>query len=189
MNSRGIKILMEDHQIILKLISGIKNMCIHAIYTEKISVEDCRKVLLYIREFADKHHHGVEEDFLFTTIEEEFGEVGEKLTRHGMVIEHEFARRMVLDLEERLKEYEESSEKSLGELVEVIGLLMAYKNHLEHHIEKEDQAIFTFADKNLSSEVLEKMDREIDEYLEVEGARKNELKEEIIAFTKKYHKE
>lgn len=191
MKSQGISILVEDHKRILQLVEGIKYLCIQGIKDQAIDIEDVKNVVRFIQEFADHHHHAVEEDILFYYLEKEFGEVGEKLTRHGMIIEHEYARRIVLDLKERIYEYEniKEEENSLLELVEIIGLLMSYKNHLEHHIHKEDMAIFVFADKNLPEESLKEIDEKIQEYLREYGDEKEELDREILAFYNKYYKE
>ena len=191
MKSQGINVLIEDHKRILQLVEGIKYFCIQGIKDQAIDIEDVKDIVVFIQEFADHHHHAVEEDILFYYLEKEFGEVGEKLTRHGMIIEHEYARRIVLDLEERIHEYETNKEKknSLSELVEIIGLLMSYKNHLEHHIHKEDMAIFIFADKHLSEESLKEIDEKIQEYLKEYGEEKEELATGILSFYNKYYKE
>jgi hemerythrin-like domain-containing protein len=78
----------------------------------------------------------------------------------GMLVEHNLGRAHVIDLEKALKECEMGNADSR---VDVIANAIGYEQMLLKHIEKEDNAIYRYAEKHLSKKTLEKLDAEFEE--------------------------
>lgn len=152
----SIELMVKEHDNILKLIEVIRNACCNIIDGGEVDVEDFEKMLQFARNYADKHHHGKEEIILFTKMTENLGNLAEKLIKHGMLVEHDLGRLHLSDLEAALNQYKKDP-KTIYKLG-IIGGATGYANLLTRHIDKENNAVFTFAEKNLSSEVLESVD-------------------------------
>ncbi len=61
-----IEILMDEHKLIMKVLGAMENygQCLSQ-KDAKIVPEDLGKFVTFLSEFADKCHHGKEEDILY----------------------------------------------------------------------------------------------------------------------------
>ena len=56
MNS--IKLMMEEHQYILRMLEVVRKACYGVLKGENICYEDFDLMIDFIRNYADAHHHG-----------------------------------------------------------------------------------------------------------------------------------
>ncbi len=113
----------------------------------------------FIHTFADRCHHGKEQDTLFPLL----GQRGIP-TASGpmavMLMEHEQGRRYVKDLSNAVKKYQLGEKDAKEGIVENAR---EYAKLLEQHIYKEDNILYPMGDRVLSSqdnqELLEKFDK------------------------------
>jgi hemerythrin-like domain-containing protein len=119
----------------------------------------------FFRIYADKCHHGKEEDILFEKLEDKDLEEGLIVTLQELKAEHVIARENVRALREARKKYVDGDPEAPGEiyniLTELLGLYPA-------HIQKEDKHFFFPAMEYFSKkEQLEMLDSfwEFDEHL------------------------
>jgi hemerythrin-like domain-containing protein len=152
----SIELMIEEHKNILKLIEVIKNACCGILDGAEVNIEDFEKMIQFCRNYADKHHHGKEEVILFKKMTEKLGALAEKLINHGMLVEHDLGRLYMSELETSLNQYK-NDPKTIYKLG-IIGGATGYANLLTRHIDKEDNAVYKFAEKQLSPEVLETVD-------------------------------
>lgn len=152
----SIELMIEEHKNILKLIEVIRNACCGILDGADVVIEDFEKMIEFARNYADKHHHGKEEVILFKKMTEKLGALAEKLINHGMLVEHDLGRLHISELETSLKQYKENPQTiyKLG----IISGATGYANLLTRHIDKEDNAVYKFAEKQLTPEVLETVD-------------------------------
>ncbi len=151
MTMYGVDILVEEHDNILRLINVIKNMCMIIMEGNEIDTEDFKSVVAFGRNYADSMHHGKEEEILFDVMLANLGELADKLIRNGMLVEHDLGRLHMRQLDEAIKEYEET--KSVKSKLAIITNASAYGDLLMRHIDKENEAAFPFAQKNLSKDL------------------------------------
>ena len=159
MNS--IKIMMEEHQYILRMLVVVRKACYGVLKGEAINYEDFDQMIDFIRTYADAHHHGKEEKLLFNEIVTHLGPLGIKLITHGMLVEHDFGRLFIQELVVALKKVKDGDEMSK---LDVIANAISYTHLLKRHIEKEDSVVYTFAERQLSSAILEKVNQNTEEF-------------------------
>ena len=170
-----IDVMIEEHKNILRMLKVVRSVSFQILKGKEINYDDYGKIIDFIRNYADGHHHGKEEKFLFQEMINNLGRVGENLITHGMLVEHDQGRLYIRDLElalERVKSGEEESK------LDVIANGVGYANLLARHIEKEDNVVYTFAAKQLSPEVLEHVKQQTEEF-EQEG-EKAQIQEKYI---------
>ena len=140
--SPPMKKLVEEHTMIKKIVGLIPKI----IETLDLDSEEGRNrvqgTVDFIRFFADKYHHAKEEDILFKYFDENLDII------HTMYKDHEKARSHVRAISEGLKERNKQK---------VAEHLSAYKELLSEHIEKENEILYVWMDRNLSTHQVGKL--------------------------------
>jgi len=159
----SIKIMMDEHQNIHRMLTVVRNACYKVMKGESIIYEDFDLMIDFIRQYADNHHHGKEEKFLFNEMVNNLGPVGNKLITHGMLVEHDFGRLFIRELKEALDRVKDGDDISR---LDVIANAISYTHLLKRHIEKEDGVVYTLAQRQLPKEILEEVDEKTAEFEE-----------------------
>ena len=146
----SITIMEEEHSNINRALAVIRSICLKLMRGEEVPDSDFRLIIDFIRNYADKHHHGKEEKFLFPLMVEKMGPVADKLVTHGMLVEHDLGRADILNLETALNEYRKTPTSELR--LDILSYAMAYDHLLQLHIEKENSVVYPFAERSLSPE-------------------------------------
>lgn len=154
MNS--IDLMVAEHKYILRMLKVIRKSSFNILKGDDINYDDYGKMIDFIRNYADAHHHGKEEKFLFQEMLTNLGDLGKNLISHGMLVEHDLGRLYIRELELALDRVKSGDEESK---LDVISNGVGYANHLARHIAKEDDVVYTFAAKKLKPEVLEHVDK------------------------------
>lgn len=174
MNRESIQIMMEEHQYIKRMLEVIRRYCYRVLQGKEVEYTDVYRIIDFIRNYADRHHHGKEEKILFNRMMEEMGALGEKLIRQGMLVEHDLGRLYTQELEIAVGKVINGDEESK---LDLIANAIGYTHLLHRHIDKEDEVIYTFAEKNLSAEILDEVD---------EQCKTHDIKEEKEGTQQKY---
>jgi hemerythrin-like domain-containing protein len=153
--------MMEEHQYILRMLEVVRKACYGVLKGEAICYEDFDQMIDFIRNYADAHHHGKEEKLLFNEMVTHLGALGNKLVTHGMLVEHDMGRLFIQELSEALTRVREGDEMSK---LDVIANAISYTHLLKRHIGKEDTVVYTFAERQLSADVLDKVNQETVEF-------------------------
>ncbi len=157
---KATEILKEEHKIIKNMLEILDRICEKLEKNEKVNAEHLEKILDFIKTFADKCHHGKEEDLLFAAMEK----VG--IPREGgpigvMLEEHRIGREYVKNMMDGLKEYKNADEDSIPQIVESAR---SYIGLLKEHIFKEDNILYEIADAHLSEKVQEQLVEEFEKF-------------------------
>lgn len=153
----SINLMMEEHQYILRMLTVVRKACLRIMKDEAINYEDFDKMIDFIRNYSDGHHHGKEEKILFNEMVEHLGNLGHKMVNQGMLVEHDMGRLYIQELNSSLEKTKQGHEESR---IDVIANAISYTHHMIRHINKEDQVIFTFARRHLPTDVLNKVDQD-----------------------------
>lgn len=158
---KAIEIMNEEHRYILRMLELVRKACFKIMNGEEIVYEDFNKIIDFIKNYADNHHHKKEEDILFTKMVEYIGETAEKVVNQGMLVEHDLGRLYVRDLVSSLEKVKNGDEEAK---LDVIANAISYTHLLARHIDKEDRVIYKFAERNLSDEVMKSVDIECESF-------------------------
>ncbi len=171
----GIQLMMDEHQLILRMLKVMRNACYKVYTTHEFDEADFMKMIDFVRQYADAHHHGKEEKMLFNRMVEELGPAAEKLVTHGMLVEHDLGRLHMRQLESALNDYKEGNDEAV---LDIIANAIGYTDLLKRHIDKEDRVAYTFADKNLSKASLGALNKECEAF---------EREQDNLGIQKKYN--
>ncbi|QBD87476.1 hemerythrin domain-containing protein [Clostridium tetani] len=149
---RAIDLMMEEHKNIKRMLKVVRAYSYKVLKGEEVDYNDFYKMIDFIRNYADKHHHCKEEDVLFQIIDRQFNMKNGPIM--GMLIEHDQGRLFIQNLETALKEFENGNEESK---LDIIANAVSYADLLNRHIDKEDSTIYMFANRSLSEENKEEL--------------------------------
>lgn len=153
----GIEVLVQEHDNILRMTEVMLKMSLGILKGDEIHPDEIESIIQFVREYADRHHHGKEEEYLFVKMLDELGPLAEKLVRTGMLVEHNQGRYHMQELEKAVFEYRET--KSDESKLLILTHLIAYRDLLMRHIQKENDVVFPFAEKNLSTASLDEVNQ------------------------------
>lgn len=166
----GIEVLVKEHENIMRMATVMRKACLSILEGNQVETKDFYEMIDFVRNYADKHHHKKEEDLLFKFMEEELGELGKKLVTHGMLIEHDYGRLYMMDLEKALKKYDET--RCNDAKLDIIANATGYTYLISRHVDKEDTAVYTFAQNKLKEETKKIVDiktKELEDYATEHG--------------------
>lgn len=181
----SIKLMMEEHQYILRMLAVVRKACYGVLKGKEINYEDFNKMIDFIRSYADAHHHGKEEKLLFNEMVDHLGPLGNKLITHGMLVEHDMGRLFIQELVAALDRVKNGDEKSK---LDIIANAISYTHLLKRHIDKEDTVVYTFAQRQLSSEIMDKVNQETAdfEHAAAEKDTKNYYEQLVTTLEERY---
>lgn len=145
----SIKIMVEEHENIRRMLKVARNLSYKILTNGEYDIDDLPKVIDFVRNYADKHHHGKEEDILFETMSRELEKLAKSGAITGMYIEHDNGRLYMANLEKAVEELRAGNDQAR---LDVIANLICYADLLDRHIEKENTAMYRFAENQLSDE-------------------------------------
>ncbi|PKM95392.1 MAG: hemerythrin [Firmicutes bacterium HGW-Firmicutes-1] len=156
-----IQLMIDEHKYIKRMLQVVRKASLNILQGGGIDFNDFYQMIDFVRNYADNHHHGKEEKLLFNRMVEELGPLGEKLIRHGMLVEHDLGRLYMKDLEAALLKVRDGDEEAK---IDVIANAVSYTNLLNRHIDKEDTVIYTFAQRSLSPESMNEINIACDKF-------------------------
>jgi hemerythrin-like domain-containing protein len=140
---KPIEILMQEHRVIEIALGCLEAMVEKAGEEKRLEREPAEQIIDLIRNFADRCHHGKEEDRLFPAmvakgVPSEGGPIG------VMLMEHDMGREFVAQMANNIDKAANGDATSLQEFSEAA---YGYINLLRSHIQKEDRILFPMADR------------------------------------------
>lgn len=145
----SIRLMVEEHENIRRMLQVTRNICYRVMTEGEYDMDDFPKIIDFIKVYADKHHHGKEEDILFETMKSELEKLAQSGAITGMYIEHDLGRLYISNLERALKEFQAGNDEGR---MDIIANAVSYTNLLDRHIEKENTALYKFAEKMLKDD-------------------------------------
>ncbi len=143
-------ILVKEHDQILCFAALMKKECCLILQEGKVDTALFRRAVSFVRNYADRHHHGKEEQILFERMLLRLGTVAEKLIKAGMLVEHDLGRLYMSELEKALERYDAG--QSTEDKLDILTYMTAYIDLIKRHAEKENAVVFGFAERSLAKE-------------------------------------
>ncbi|MDY3052668.1 MAG: hemerythrin domain-containing protein [Ndongobacter sp.] len=182
----SVELMVAEHDRILRMIEVVRRMCVGVLEGGEVPEDDFRQAIDFIRHFADGHHHGKEEDFLFPEMVSHLGPAAQNLVTHGMLVEHDLGRNHVREWEMALDRYRETHAPE--DKLDILAEAMGYGRLLRRHIEKENNVVYTFAERALPPEVRQQIDEKSRAYEERTSSKETRARYDALlgALEKKY---
>ena len=156
-------ILRKEHEAILKMLAATEAAAGRIEAGQEVKAATLEGLVEFFRLFADKCHHGKEEDLLFPLME------SRGMPRSGgptgvMLKEHEMGRALIKQMVEALEAQQRGES---GALARWAGPARQYASLLRSHIEKENNILFVMAERMLTAAEQEQLAADFDK-IEVE---------------------
>jgi hemerythrin-like domain-containing protein len=156
--------LIHEHKAIGIMLGVMTAIAGNVTKGKEFDVLEIDKVVDFLRTFADKCHHGKEENVLFPALiaagmPKENGPVG------VMLHEHDLGRGYIKEISDGANSYKSGN---MAAIQTMSGAMLKYVTLLQNHIQKENNILFPMADRILSpakqneiSQQFEKIEEEI----------------------------
>lgn len=143
---RPTEILSQEHRVIEQVLLVLDKMAETAFTRRTLDVADARDAVEFLRTFADRCHHGKEEERLFPMMER-CGLPRDAGPTAVMRSEHEIGRGHVRRMDAAAADFEKGAADAADRFAfEARGFVEL----LRDHIAKEDQVLFPLADRMLT---------------------------------------
>ncbi len=140
------QILRNEHDVILQVLDATERVAGSLQAGADVPPQVLANVVEFLRLYADRQHHGKEEDLLFLELERrgmprEGGPIG------MMLMEHKFGRALIARMAEAGQAYAGGDRSAAAQWA---GAAADYVALLREHIMKENQILFVMAERMLT---------------------------------------
>ena len=177
--SKAIADLNNDHEAILSAIQVMGRMVAAMETTTPVDIKELHDFIGFLKEFADKCHHGKEEGLLFPAmiaagVPQEGGPIS------AMLADHTQGRKFIQDMEESIS--------TSVDLAKFAQAEKGYAHLLRNHIQKENWVLFPMAEDVLTEPQLDKLYEGFEEHEEkvIGRGRHEELHAMLKSLQEKY---
>lgn len=131
--------LMIEHRLIERMIALINKELLQIEKKKEVNLSFIDIAVDFIRTYADRCHHGKEEDILFRDLKKKSLSNDHLQVLQELIAEHERGRRITGRLVDEKERYLKGEKGSLDAIVDCLSALMEF---YPKHIEKEDRHFF-----------------------------------------------
>lgn len=137
MQARGP--LMIEHRLIEKMLKAIEHALVGVEQTKAIDPYFVDAAVDFIRVYADRTHHGKEEDILFRDLKKKRLSSEDQQVMENLIEDHAFGRNTTRSLVEANRRYREGKKEALGDITSLLKTLVEF---YPGHIRREDDVFF-----------------------------------------------
>lgn len=150
--------LRDEHEGIMTALAVLDRLANEIEAGRTVSIDDLEQIVDFLKTFADRCHHGKEEDLLFPALEragipKENGPIGVMLT------DHTHGREYIRAMSDALAGMREGKPDSGPAFASAAH---GYVRLLSSHIEKENQVLFVMAERVLPPEEHDRLAKEFE---------------------------
>jgi hemerythrin-like domain-containing protein len=146
--------LMWEHRLIEQLIKGVEQVLPQIDLVKGVEPVFIDTIVDFFRVYADRTHHGKEEDILFKALQKKPMSADDQIMMEELVEDHRKARTGVGDLVAAKEKYIAGNAQALETIKEKLSFLIGF---YPGHILKEDKAFFINTEKYFSPEELDEL--------------------------------
>jgi hemerythrin-like domain-containing protein len=182
--NKCVESMMQEHELIVEVLASLQAMSEKLASAAAVSRQDVADFGRFFRDFADKCHHGKEEDRLFVKMVEA-GFAQDSGPVAVMLAEHDAGRQEVRGL---LAIGNGHGSLSAQERARVIQYASQFVPLLYAHIQKENNILYPMAQNTISPEEFQLLDQSCEAFDEEVGGQINvaELKQLATSLTLRY---
>lgn len=142
---RPTEVLKSEHRVIETVLDCLEKLANQTADSKAVDANSAREILDFLATFADRCHHGKEEELLFKALERK-GFSPDAGPTSVMRSEHEIGR-MLMEVMRLFVDGVDSASRQ-----RFVEAAREYVDLLRQHIRKEDHCLFTMADQMLSAD-------------------------------------
>jgi len=131
--------LMIEHRLIERMIKVMRHELLRGEEKKRIDPQFIETATDFIRAYADRCHHGKEEDILFRELKKKKIAVEHQTFMEELIEEHKRGRQVTARLVAANSRYRSGDEGALSAILECVRTLIGF---YPKHIEKEDKNFF-----------------------------------------------
>jgi hemerythrin-like domain-containing protein len=131
--------LMKEHRLIERMVNLLNEELKQMAEKNRVNAEFLMVAIDFIRTYADRTHHGKEEDILFRELAKKRLSQEHQKTMKELVKEHVMARKITTSLANARHNYVKGNSESVKDIVASLRELVDF---YPAHIEKEDKHFF-----------------------------------------------
>ena len=139
--------LMVEHRLIEKMIALVREQLPLIQERDQVDPVLLDTVVDFVRTYADRTHHGKEEEILFRDLATKAMSPRDQRVMQELIEEHRYGRSVVAKLVQAKQDYLQGQQDALPRIVEQLRALVAF---YPKHIEKEDKDFFPNSERYLS---------------------------------------
>lgn len=156
--NEATQILRNEHDVILRVLDATEKIGESLEIGTEVPPHVLSNTIEFLRLYADRRHHGKEEDLLFPELEKK------GMPRGGgpvgmMLMEHQAGRSLIAQMAEAAKAYE-SGDREAG--AQWADAALDYVALLREHIAKENNVLFVMAERLLTPEEQQRLASEFE---------------------------
>jgi len=140
---------MIEHRLIERMIGVVREMLPLVARERAIDPRFVDLAVDFIRTYADRTHHGKEEDIMFRTLAARALSAEDRRVMEELVAEHRFGRETTAALVDANERYRRGDASAIGDVERQLATLADF---YPRHIAKEDRVFFPAARAYLSEE-------------------------------------
>lgn len=156
-----VGILMVEHRLIERVINLMSRELPRMNRENKANPDFLEFAVDFLRVYADKCHHGKEEDILFYELSQKPISNEHKQLMEELIQDHIFGRKTVSKLAQARLDYIQNQETALKEIIDTVTVLAQFYTR---HIEKEDKHFFLPVMEYFDERQQEKMIRDFHKF-------------------------
>jgi rubredoxin/hemerythrin-like domain-containing protein len=156
---------MKEHRLIEEMVQGVQLELSREKEQKTVNFPFLETAIDFFRTYADRTHHGKEENILFRDLAKKPLSAEHAKTMQELIQEHIYARKTVTELEAAKGAFAQGNAESLEEIENILQKLAVF---YPKHIEKEDKqffyptmAYFTAAEQEKMMQEFYEFDREL----------------------------
>lgn len=131
--------LMIEHRLIERVIRIVKELLEIIQAEKKEDPAQVERIIHFIRAYADRCHHGKEEEILFRELDRKSISPEHKRMMEELLEGHELARKLTLSLADANQRYQKGESGALSVIADGLKSLVDF---YPQHIQKEDRHFF-----------------------------------------------
>lgn len=156
-----IGLLMKEHRVIEKMVKIIKNELENIKKKDEVNDVFIDAAVDFFRTYADRTHHGKEEDILFRELENKDLSQEHQEIMDRLVDEHVYARETVTALYQAKEKYMDGKKEEIENIIENMRKLI---DLYPPHIDTEDNHFFKPSMEYFSDEEIDDMLSEFNDF-------------------------
>lgn len=153
--------LMTEHRLIQRVVEDMRREMGRIDEEKSVEPNYIYTVVDFLKTYADRCHHGKEEDILFRRLADKPMSDDHKRVMEGLIEDHRFSRATTAKMVEATRRFADGEADALGEIKQHLQALV---DLYPRHIETEDHSFFRPAIEYFSKEERDAMQQEFEEF-------------------------